>query len=131
MAEQNNANIGFEKQIWDTAYVLHGNLDASEYKQGVLDLIFKVHFGSLRRALSRVQGRRRGTRGGYRRVHLAEHLLRSGGRTLGGHSAGGAYRGGRHDEAPPDYGLEGRFVYFGGKAVIFGFSCRVYRAHID
>ena len=40
MAEQNTANIGFEKQIWDAACVLRGNLDASEYKQVVLGLIF-------------------------------------------------------------------------------------------
>ena len=40
MAEQISANIGFEKQIWDAACVLRGNLDASEYKQVVLGLIF-------------------------------------------------------------------------------------------
>ena len=40
MAEQNSANIGFEKQIWDAACVLRGNLDASEYKQSLLGLIF-------------------------------------------------------------------------------------------
>ena len=28
----NTANIGFEKQIWDAACVLRGNIDASEYK---------------------------------------------------------------------------------------------------
>ncbi len=26
----NTANIGFEKQIWDAACVLRGNIDASE-----------------------------------------------------------------------------------------------------
>ena len=36
----NNANIGFEKQIWDAACVLRGNMDASEYKNVVLGLIF-------------------------------------------------------------------------------------------
>ncbi len=40
MAEKNNANIGFEKQIWDAACVLRGNMDASEYKSVVLGLIF-------------------------------------------------------------------------------------------
>ena len=40
MAEKNNANIGFEKQIWDAACVLRGNIDASEYKSVVLGLIF-------------------------------------------------------------------------------------------
>ena len=40
MAEQNSADIGFEKQIWDAACILRGNLDASEYKQVVLGLIF-------------------------------------------------------------------------------------------
>ncbi|MGL4483366.1 MAG: type I restriction-modification system subunit M [Anaerovoracaceae bacterium] len=34
------ANIGFEKQIWDSACILRGNMDASEYKQVVLGLIF-------------------------------------------------------------------------------------------
>lgn len=36
----NTANIGFEKQIWDAACVLRGNMDASEYKNVVLGLIF-------------------------------------------------------------------------------------------
>lgn len=41
MAEQKTtASIGFEKQIWDAACVLRGNLDASEYKSVVLGLIF-------------------------------------------------------------------------------------------
>ena len=40
MAELNSANIGFEKQIWDAACVLRGNMDASEYKSVVLGLIF-------------------------------------------------------------------------------------------
>ena len=40
MAETNTSNIGFEKQIWDAACVLRGNIDASEYKSVVLGLIF-------------------------------------------------------------------------------------------
>ena len=40
MAEKNTADIGFEKQIWNAACVLRGNLDASEYKNVVLGLIF-------------------------------------------------------------------------------------------
>ena len=40
MGKQNTSNIGFEKQIWDAACVLRGNLDASEYKSVVLGLIF-------------------------------------------------------------------------------------------
>ena len=40
MATNTNANIGFEKQIWDAACVLRGNMDASEYKSVVLGLIF-------------------------------------------------------------------------------------------
>ena len=40
MADKNTANIGFEKQIWDAACVLRGNMDASEYKNVVLGLIF-------------------------------------------------------------------------------------------
>ncbi len=40
MADKNTASIGFEKQIWDAACVLRGNMDASEYKNVVLGLIF-------------------------------------------------------------------------------------------
>lgn len=40
MAAKNTADIGFEKQIWDAACVLRGNMDASEYKNVVLGLIF-------------------------------------------------------------------------------------------
>ena len=40
MAEQNSANVGFEKQLWESANILRGNIDASEYKHVVLGLIF-------------------------------------------------------------------------------------------
>src|SRR5450830_1931415 len=40
MAELNTANVGFEKQLWDAACILRGNMDASEYKQVILGLIF-------------------------------------------------------------------------------------------
>ena len=40
MAERNTADIGFEKEIWDAACVLRGNMDASEYKNVILGLIF-------------------------------------------------------------------------------------------
>lgn len=40
MADKSTADIGFEKQIWDAACVLRGNMDASEYKNVVLGLIF-------------------------------------------------------------------------------------------
>ncbi len=32
MAEKVTADIGFEKQIWDAACVLRGNMDASELR---------------------------------------------------------------------------------------------------
>lgn len=40
MATNNAINNSFEKQIWDAACVLRGNMDASEYKSVVLGLIF-------------------------------------------------------------------------------------------
>ncbi len=40
MADKTTADIGFEKQIWNAACVLRGNMDASEYKNVVLGLIF-------------------------------------------------------------------------------------------
>lgn len=36
----NGAELGFEKQIWDAACVLRGNLDAADYKNVVLGMIF-------------------------------------------------------------------------------------------
>ena len=40
MAQNNNAEIGFEKKIWDAACILRGNMDAAEYKHVILGLIF-------------------------------------------------------------------------------------------
>ena len=37
MAVSNNANIGFEKQIWDAACVLWGHIPAAEYRK-VIDI---------------------------------------------------------------------------------------------
>lgn len=38
--KDNTAEIGFEEQIWKAADKLRGNLDASEYKNVILGLIF-------------------------------------------------------------------------------------------
>ncbi len=40
MSEINSSSIGFEKQLWEAADSLRGNLDASEYKSVILGLIF-------------------------------------------------------------------------------------------
>lgn len=40
MAETNTSNIGFEKQTWNAACVLCGDMDTSEYRPVVLGLIF-------------------------------------------------------------------------------------------
>lgn len=40
MAEKNNANIGFEKQIWEAACVLWGHIPAPEYRKVIIGLIF-------------------------------------------------------------------------------------------
>lgn len=40
MAEKNNANLGFEKQIWDAACVLWGHIPAAEYRKVIIGLIF-------------------------------------------------------------------------------------------
>jgi type I restriction enzyme M protein len=39
-AASNSAAIGFEKEIWDAANILRGNMDASSYQHVVLGLIF-------------------------------------------------------------------------------------------
>lgn len=38
--EKTNANIGFEKQIWDAACVLWGHIPAAEYRNVIIGLIF-------------------------------------------------------------------------------------------
>ena len=40
MARKNNANIGFEKQIWDAACVLWGHIHAEEYRKVIVGPIF-------------------------------------------------------------------------------------------
>ncbi len=40
MPEKNNANIGFEKQIWDAACVLWGHIPAADYRKVIVGLIF-------------------------------------------------------------------------------------------
>lgn len=38
MAEKNNANIGFEKQIWDAACELWGHIPAADYRKVIVGL---------------------------------------------------------------------------------------------
>ena len=40
MAVNNNAELGFEKEIWKAADIMRGNMDAAEYKHVILGLIF-------------------------------------------------------------------------------------------
>lgn len=40
MSNINTADVGFEKELWGAACVLRGNMDASEYKNVILGLIF-------------------------------------------------------------------------------------------
>ncbi len=40
MAGKNNANIGFEKQIWDAACELWGHIPAADYRKVIIGLIF-------------------------------------------------------------------------------------------
>lgn len=40
VTEKTNANIGFEKQIWDAACVLWGHIPAAEYRKVIVGLIF-------------------------------------------------------------------------------------------
>ena len=46
MGTKNNANIGFEKQIWDAACVLWGHIPAAEYRKVIVGLIFLRYISS-------------------------------------------------------------------------------------
>ena len=43
----NNANIGFEKQLWDAACVLWGHIPAAEYRKVIVGLIFLRYISSV------------------------------------------------------------------------------------
>ena len=46
MAEKTNANIGFEKELWDAACVLWGHIPAAEYRKVLVGLIFLRYVSS-------------------------------------------------------------------------------------
>lgn len=46
MAGKNNANIGFEKQIWNAACVLLGHIPATEYRKVIVEFIFLRYISS-------------------------------------------------------------------------------------
>ena len=46
MATSNNANLGFEKQIWDAACVLWGHIPAADYRKVIVGLIFLRYISS-------------------------------------------------------------------------------------
>lgn len=46
MAENSDANLGFEKQIWDAACVLWGHIPAAEYRKVIVGLIFLRYISS-------------------------------------------------------------------------------------
>jgi len=45
--QNNNANIGFEKQLWDAACVLWGHIPAAEYRKVIVGLIFLRYISSV------------------------------------------------------------------------------------
>lgn len=46
MTNKTNANIGFEKHLWDAAWVLWGHIPAAEYRQVIIGLIFLRYVSS-------------------------------------------------------------------------------------
>ena len=46
MVENNTANIGFEKQIWDAACVFWGRIPVAEYRKMIVGLIFLCYIYS-------------------------------------------------------------------------------------
>ncbi len=44
--EKSNANIGFEKEIWDAACVLWGHIPAADYRKVIVGLIFLRYVSS-------------------------------------------------------------------------------------
>ena len=44
--KETQANLGFEKQLWDAACVLWGHIPAAEYRQVIIGLIFLRYISS-------------------------------------------------------------------------------------
>ena len=65
MAEKNNANIGFEKQIWDAACVLWGHIPAAEYRKVIVGLIFLRYIGNAFEKRYNSRNNRRNTNAEY------------------------------------------------------------------
>lgn len=75
MAEKNNANLGFEKQIWDAACVLWGHIPAAEYRKVIVGLIFLRYiscaFEKMKRTTTITATLSRGTRLNLMTLQLA------------------------------------------------------------
>ena len=64
MADKTNANIGFEKQLWDAACVLWGHIPAAEYRKVIIGLIFLRYISAaFDKTISGACGGRRRIRG--------------------------------------------------------------------
>ena len=46
MAGKTQANIGFEKQLWNAACVLQGHIPAAEYRKVIIGLIFLLYISN-------------------------------------------------------------------------------------
>ena len=75
MTEINTSDIGFEKQIWDAACVLRGNLDASEYKSVVLGLIFLKYISDRFEAKYRELAAKGDSSEENKDEYIAEHIF--------------------------------------------------------
>ena len=93
MASSNNANIGFEKQIWDAACVLWGHIPAAEYRKVIVGLIFLRYISSaFEKRYQQLVDEGDGfedDKDAYAR--RGQHLLRTGGRSLEQDCFCGAY----------------------------------------
>ena len=96
MAEKNNANIGFEKQIWDAACVLWGHIPAAEYRKVIIGLIFLRYISS---AFERKYNELVAEGEGFeedRDEYLGENILLSGKSKMVYRCSCGSHSGNRH-----------------------------------
>lgn len=99
MAGLSTGGIGFEKQIWDAACVLRGNLDASEYKSVVLGLIFLKYISDRFEARYRELAAEGDGFEEDKDEYTAERIfICAGVRPLGRHRRRGPHPGNRHGD---------------------------------
>lgn len=98
MAGKTNANIGFEKQLWDAACVLWGHIPAAEYRKVIIGLIFLRYISAaFDKRYQELIAEGDGFEDDRDAYEMDNVFFRSGGSSLEQHCIQGTHTGNRHN----------------------------------